>query len=83
MSSEKMREEFEAWFEANKNFMLGTRKVSKGDCFFIWQASRAAVVVELPAELPSVPWNAPANSWNDALRKSRYAIEAAGLKVKS
>jgi hypothetical protein len=35
------REEFEAWFEENKDFMLGTRKVSKPDSFFVWQASRA------------------------------------------
>lgn len=37
------REAFEEWLEQNKDFMLGTRKVSRGDCFFVWQASREAI----------------------------------------
>lgn len=69
MDTNKMREQFEAWWEENNHFMLGTRKVSKGDCFHIWQASREAMVVALP----------------DHFRPSRheiiFAIEAQGMKV--
>ena len=43
--SDQMRAEFEAWFEENKGFMLGTCKVSKSDCFFIWQASRESAQI--------------------------------------
>lgn len=91
MSIEKMHEEFEAWFEANKHFMLGTRKVSKGDCLFIWQASRAALVIELPSS-PYMPDAEPADMTPyeigeaqgrcDMWVMSREAIEAAGVKVK-
>lgn len=72
----KTTEEFEAWFEANKDFMLGTRKISKGDCFFIWQSSRAAI--EVPSFLRYSPDGIDyydADSVDDA-------IEELGLKMK-
>lgn len=86
------REEFEAWFESNKHFVLGTRKISKGDCFFVWQASRAALVIELPPKplVPEEPEETIDDSHMDAYHSAvgmRHAclkfIEAAGVKVKS
>lgn len=93
MDTNKMRdicrEQFEAWHRSVVDGEPPHEKYSNGDYrnqhvqryWLGWQASREAVVVELPAELPTVPWNDPANSWTDALRKSRAAIEAQGLKV--
>ena len=47
--------------------------------WWAWQASRAAVVVELP----DVRWGDPYSSgWNDMHGEALKAIEAAGLKVK-
>ena len=83
--SDKMREEFEAW--ARKMSMdLEYRNIPGVGQFYecprtllaleAWQASRAAVVVELP------------NAWQTNVGAMltpngvRFAIEAAGLKVK-
>ncbi|MBD1589759.1 hypothetical protein [Pseudomonas typographi] len=86
MSTEKMRTEFEAWVEAN--FGLSVRRNPAGAyqsfgvyaAWEAWQASRAAVVVELPSK-----WNDPTNSnmqsWDSGIDDARMAIEAAGLKV--
>lgn len=91
MSNERMRTEFEAW--ANEEIGLTYRNTEPeyNDeyldshtqmAWMAWQASRAALVVELPKELPPVPWHSPVNSWNGGLRQARAAIEAAGVKVK-
>lgn len=96
MDTNKMREQFEA--EAKKHFVSvpGVRnwlsKMANGDYQFervhaawiFWQASREAVVVELPDpssdyDIPDRGINAVCEHW----RKSRAAIEAQGLKVKS
>ncbi len=42
-----------------------------------WQASRAAVVIELPQQ------SGVNLDWNQAIRYCHQSIEAAGLKVKS
>lgn len=50
-----------------------------------WEAFNAAInslVIELPPEVAPTSYNSPANSWNDALRKSRSAIESTGLGIK-
>lgn len=45
--SDKMREEFEAWWiSANPRLT----DLPKEQAYYIWQASRAALVVELPNE---------------------------------
>lgn len=70
--------EFAAWCER--------QRIHPGQIYFlVWQASREAVVVELP-ELRSVPdrdcW-ARTNGlgFNSALKEARQVIEAQGLKV--
>jgi hypothetical protein len=83
MSSEKMREEFEAWV-LDKWPETDLGQFNDGEycgftlqhCWAAWQASRAAAVVELPQQSGGNP------DWNQAIRYCRQAIEAAGLQVK-
>lgn len=83
MSNDKMREEFEAW--TIREFWLAecalARKKSgvyrdsrAAFAWAAWQASRAALVVELPFEFV-----------NGMMRADQViaAIEAAGVRVKS
>lgn len=53
MSTEKMREEFEAWMRDTAKVVVGSsHPYSSGlerDYWRVWQASRAAVLVELPS----------------------------------
>lgn len=82
MSNEKMREEFEAW-SAEHDYLGGclAGRNSKGEYFDVdmqhawesWQASRAAIEVELPQEEPGYMYYAP---------EVVQAIESLGLKVK-
>ena len=74
MGNDKMREEFEAWAAENgmaihlargESGLYGSPVTQR--YWGCWQASRAAVVVELPRVYTQV---------------TRAAIEAAGLKVK-
>ncbi|WDM87476.1 hypothetical protein LG197_23120 [Pseudomonas asiatica] len=46
-----------------------------------WQASRAAVVVELPSAIESPPYACFQSGWNDMRGEAVDAIEAQGLKV--
>jgi len=84
-------EEFETWFKAR--FWHECYEDVKHHLFAAWQASREAVVIELPAEnplgsgpgdceggLPSFEQHCAAEC-NFILRDCREAIEAAGLKV--
>ncbi|MNO41120.1 hypothetical protein D3C76_312840 [compost metagenome] len=48
--------------------------------FWAWQASREAVVVELPVE-PYASQGMSQPSYGDALKDCRVAIKAQGLKV--
>lgn len=96
MSDREYTEEFEEWF--SKTYPIGNlertaeevlRKLIASQA---WQASREAIEVELPASMPAAgqAWNVDAqrvenarvSSFNSALRQSKNAIEAAGLKVK-
>ena len=97
MSNEKMREEFEAW-ASSPEFGLRDGHFVKGDegeylnyptqCYFqVWQASRAAIEVELP-----IAHGAPRNSSSyqegiaDGFERGVYrcqeAIESLGLRIK-
>lgn len=87
MDTSKMREQFEAWYAVEHPSRMSTMrweaeyqsyKQQFDACMFsAWQASRAAVVVELPTE------------WRTNVGKMlptpavRDAIEAQGLKVTS
>lgn len=101
MDTNKMREQFEekfptpigmAWCDVAQQYVkaLGcicppTAITAYNQLWKCWQASREAVVVELP-ELRSVPdrdcW-ARTNGlgFNNALKEARQVIEAQGLKV--
>lgn len=109
MDTNKIREEFEAWQAketpgadlAHCGALIGEgparesyRNMYVAERWIGWQASRAALVIELPAEnpigsgsgdceggLPSFEQHCAAEC-NFILRDCREAIEAAGLKVK-
>lgn len=92
MSTDKVREEFEAW--ARDNAMLLFMKVATGQysslktelAWQAWQASRAALCVELP--FISTPEKA-GPTWIAISAKENYreqcrgAIEAAGVRIKA
>jgi len=92
MSTEKMREEFEA-FAIKRNaeliaegHSLKSTHLIRNFHYPIWQASRAAIEVELP-EQRNVPdrdcWaRTNALGYNTANHECRDAIEALGMKVK-
>jgi len=87
MSNEKMREEFEFYaldvfgdyfnkaeeclVRSHDTYVYGLVHTA----WRAWQASRAAVVVELPQQ------SGVNLDWNQAIRYCYQAIEAAGLKV--
>lgn len=90
MSNEKIREEFEAWFIRTPGiggydiakYWDGTGYQDRGGTFWnCWQASRAAIEVELPMRKRILE-----KDWLDwdcfSADKIVSAIEAAGLKVK-
>ena len=81
--ADKMREEFEAWAITSAWLGLSDECMEFIDGGYVncevqaawlaWQASREALVIELPTEQPGYMYYAP-----DVVE----AIEAAGLKVK-
>lgn len=82
MDINKMREQFEAWVlreypnQAMGRFADGEyHSTTVQYCWLAWQASRAAVVVELPAE-----WSTKIGNMLPP-PAVRSAIEAQGLKV--
>ena len=91
-----MREEFEAW-ASSPAFGLRAGHFEKADdgeylnyptqCYFqVWQASRAAIVIELPQRWEFNAFGDPQK--NDSGTELEHlevvkAIEAAGLRVKS
>ena len=85
MSVNKMRAEFEAW-AVSEGYALGCMisghyiHAATSAAWHAWQASRAALVVELPSMCNE--GDDYADGWNDALGLSRTAIEAAGVRVK-
>lgn len=99
MGKDKMREEFEAWAAENgmaihlargESGLYGSPVTQR--YWGCWQASRAAVVIELPPspEVPEDPEEAIDDSYMDAyhsamrMRKGcAKSVEAAGLQVKS
>ncbi|MDY1510707.1 hypothetical protein SOK29_25475 [Pseudomonas aeruginosa] len=97
-----MREEFEAWvwdvyeetfwFDMNREFVLKRN----GDEYFgnflndrweAWQASRAALRVELPDRRDPLNWtgddeNPRSAGFNDCLERVKEALQQAGIEVK-
>ena len=73
--SEKMRAEFDAWtmeygFDDDEHMWEA------------WQASRAALVVELPGEVVCERVEYYYDGWNDAAAEARLALDEAGIKHK-
>lgn len=51
MSNEKMREEFDEWFQSSFNFETTSMRFAMREVMFeAWQASRAALCVEFPSK---------------------------------
>ena len=95
MNNEKSREQFEAWqLEKYCGGADRLKKCSNADDVYYyqevqlkwtaWQASRAAIEVELPSEAQG--WSpdecAEADGFNDCLDRCTSAIEKSGLRVK-
>lgn len=80
MNEDKMRAEFEAWWREEYDSTLYCESAWRG-----WQASRAALVVELPTIDISLS-SCRTDEWCEgvvhATEKYRDAIEAAGVRVK-
>ncbi|WP_139197711.1 hypothetical protein [Pseudomonas sp. NFACC05-1] len=87
--SEQMREEFEK--SPRFRGMDFTRSATHPEYYESpyangawdgWQASRAALVVELPSRVDAKPYACYEGGWNDMHDEAREAIEAAGVRVK-
>lgn len=96
MSSDRMREEFEAWFSDNYRWHIENGKeeyrlnrfeqppnqyigeIAHHD-WRVWQASRAALVVELPEQSPETPFSRHMVMDSSSVIE---AIESAGVRVK-
>ncbi|MCE1067534.1 hypothetical protein, partial [Pseudomonas asiatica] len=53
-------------------------------CYWLfWQASREAVVVELPSPMDAPPYASYEGGWNDMRDEAVDGIEEQGLKVKA
>lgn len=95
MHTNKMREQFEAWISS----YIGSTWLGRNDhqmdeyidenaqfMWEAWQASREAVVVELPSEdtcrTSTSKEEAAQDAYNHALGECRSVIEAQGVKCK-
>ena len=76
MSIEKCREEFEVWWSQDSQAELRS-SCAKGWAGVVWQASREALVVDLPEF-----WDCGAGGLVIGKDELIPALEAAGLKVK-
>ena len=95
MSTEKMREEFEAWYlvarsgpdldPAHDLNLDGDGVYYYQETFLMWkawQASRAAIEVELPALENSSSYHDGADQRDAKVMECRKSIESLGLRVK-
>lgn len=84
-----MREEFEAWWNLPAQSEL-RKSCARGWAEVIWQASRAALRVELPSEKEESNANyrfseyshSRAQGFNDCLELVREDLQQAGIEVK-
>lgn len=77
MSDDKMRAEFEAWWSSLASPWSDAG--SKAAAWSAWQASLAALVVELPEQSPETPFSKHMVMDSSSVIE---AIEAAGVRVK-
>ena len=85
--SEKMRESFEGWAKSESmylgldvkgNYINTTTHLT----WIGWQASRAALVVELPPEMEERFIDSYQEGWNDAISSCEQRIEDCGVSYK-
>lgn len=87
-----MREEFEAWHHAEFGYVIAEEDdpAQDGQCaerWKVWQASRAALRVELPDRRDPLNWtgddeNPRSSGFNDCLERVKEALQQAGIEVK-
>ena len=90
--SEKIRREFEEWFYEYSMPCEGDwfkmdscgdyDHPSTHDAWMGWQASRAALVVELPPEREERFIDSYQEGWNDAIDSCRVRVESGGVTCK-
>ncbi|MFP7867747.1 hypothetical protein [Pseudomonas aeruginosa] len=79
-----MREEFEAWWNLPAQSEL-RKSCARGWAEVIWQASRAALRVELPEKMEptrNIYGNLIIGSYNAVLDAVKEALQQAGIEVK-
>ncbi|MDU0542810.1 hypothetical protein [Pseudomonas aeruginosa] len=87
-----MREEFEAWHHAEFGYVIAVEDDPQqdGQCakrWKAWQASRAALRVELPDRRDPLNWtgddeNPRSSGFNACLERVKKALQQAGIEVK-
>lgn len=76
LTADKCREQFEAWFPEMVNGLpKGIIEVFDKMLFTAWEASRAAIEIELPEY-------ADAGDKEDMLEMCRQSVHYSGLKIK-
>ncbi|MGU0777988.1 hypothetical protein ACSESE_11380 [Pseudomonas aeruginosa] len=80
-----MREEFEAWHHAEFGYCVPEEEdpLAIGECvkrWRIWQASRAALRVELPKPYPALEYAPKTKVFN--ITDVELALQQAGIEVK-
>ena len=84
--SEQIRDGFESWCKTlgfnidkfDEDYIIASTEWA----WKIWQASRAALVVELPGEVVCERVEYYYDGWNDAAAEARLALDEAGIKHK-
>lgn len=88
MSNEKMREEFEEW-ASKEGYVIRTDGADyycheTSEAYATWQASRAALCVELP-KIVNSEWACTSDecaAMRDAIRFCKRAIESTGVRTR-
>ncbi|HCF4218882.1 TPA: hypothetical protein NIE42_005101 [Pseudomonas aeruginosa] len=88
-----IREEFEAWHHAEFGYVIAEEDdpAQDGQCaerWKVWQASRAALRVELPDRRDPLNWtgddeNPRSSGFNACLERVKEALQQAGIEVKN
>ena len=76
--SEKLREDFFEWYYQQEQF----GDAHQEELWKVWQASRAALVAELPPEREERFIDSYQEGWNDAIDSCRVLVESVGVTCK-
>lgn len=80
---DESRKQFEQWFEWYTGFSPQTGSANLVEMYWqSWQASRAAIEIELPPAVDGSNFPFAGNVWNAYRAEAVEAIRAAGIKVK-